>query len=368
MRRSSLFVARFGARVGLAGDVRGQQAPSRRAPSGRPTAAISRSTRYSPLDQINADNFNKLEVAWRFKTDSLGPRPEFNFQSTPLMVERRRLLDGRHAPRGRRARRGDRRDAVDAQRERGQARRGGAAPALGPRPRVLDRRQATSASSTSRPAISWSRSTRRPAVRVAGFGKNGIVDLKQDDDQADRSRSPARSACTPTPIVAEGRHRHRRRAPARRRAEEQDQREGLRPRLRRAHRQAAVDLPHHSAARRVRQRHLGERLVVVHRQRRRLGADDASTKSSASVYLPVELPTGDYYGGHRPGNEPVRREPRRARSEDRQAQVALPARPPRHLGHRHPVRADPRRHHRQRPPIKAVAQPTKQAGSTSSIA
>ena len=37
-----------------------------------------KSTRYSPLDQINADNFNKLEVAWRFKTDCLGPRPEFN--------------------------------------------------------------------------------------------------------------------------------------------------------------------------------------------------------------------------------------------------------------------------------------------------
>src|SRR5262249_38957539 len=33
-------------------------------------------TRYSPLDQINADNFNKLEVAWRFKTDNLGTRPE----------------------------------------------------------------------------------------------------------------------------------------------------------------------------------------------------------------------------------------------------------------------------------------------------
>ena len=43
-------------------------------------------TRYAPLDQINAGNFSKLEVAWRFKTDNLGPRPEFNFQSTPLMV------------------------------------------------------------------------------------------------------------------------------------------------------------------------------------------------------------------------------------------------------------------------------------------
>jgi quinoprotein glucose dehydrogenase len=44
------------------------------------------STRYSPLDQINAANFGKLEVAWRFKTDHLGPRPEFNLQSTPLVV------------------------------------------------------------------------------------------------------------------------------------------------------------------------------------------------------------------------------------------------------------------------------------------
>src|SRR5438132_4879062 len=44
------------------------------------------STRYSPLDQINAANFNKLELAWRFKTDSLGPRPEYQFEATPLMV------------------------------------------------------------------------------------------------------------------------------------------------------------------------------------------------------------------------------------------------------------------------------------------
>ena len=39
------------------------------------------------------------------------------------------------------------------------------------------------ASSTSRPATRWSRSTRRPASRVAGFGKNGIVDLKTEIDQ-----------------------------------------------------------------------------------------------------------------------------------------------------------------------------------------
>src|SRR5262245_28089140 len=44
------------------------------------------STRYSPLDQINAENFSKLQVAWRFKTDILGARPDFNLQNTPLMV------------------------------------------------------------------------------------------------------------------------------------------------------------------------------------------------------------------------------------------------------------------------------------------
>jgi quinoprotein glucose dehydrogenase len=43
-------------------------------------------TRYRPLDQINASNFNRLEVAWRFKTDNLGPFPEYKLEGTPLMV------------------------------------------------------------------------------------------------------------------------------------------------------------------------------------------------------------------------------------------------------------------------------------------
>ena len=46
-----------------------------------------RGSKYSPLDQINADNFNKLEVAWRFKTDNLGPRPENKLEGTPIMVK-----------------------------------------------------------------------------------------------------------------------------------------------------------------------------------------------------------------------------------------------------------------------------------------
>src|SRR5215510_9498445 len=43
--------------------------------------------RYSPQTQITAENFNKLEVAWRFKTDSLGPKPEFKLGGTPLVVK-----------------------------------------------------------------------------------------------------------------------------------------------------------------------------------------------------------------------------------------------------------------------------------------
>jgi quinoprotein glucose dehydrogenase len=46
-----------------------------------------RGSRYSPLDQINAGNFNQLEVAWRFKTDNLGTRPEYKLEGTPLMVK-----------------------------------------------------------------------------------------------------------------------------------------------------------------------------------------------------------------------------------------------------------------------------------------
>jgi len=45
-----------------------------------------RGSRYSPLDQITAANFNKLEVAWRFKTDNLGTRPEYKLEGTPLAV------------------------------------------------------------------------------------------------------------------------------------------------------------------------------------------------------------------------------------------------------------------------------------------
>ncbi|HET6218611.1 MAG TPA: pyrroloquinoline quinone-dependent dehydrogenase [Acidobacteriaceae bacterium] len=43
-------------------------------------------TRYSPLDQINASNFDQLQIAWRFRTENFGPEPEYKFEATPLMA------------------------------------------------------------------------------------------------------------------------------------------------------------------------------------------------------------------------------------------------------------------------------------------
>ncbi|MGB9067864.1 MAG: PQQ-binding-like beta-propeller repeat protein [Candidatus Acidiferrales bacterium] len=49
-------------------------------------AADLAGTRYRPLGQIDAGNFNKLEIAWTFKTDNLGTRPEYKLEGTPLMI------------------------------------------------------------------------------------------------------------------------------------------------------------------------------------------------------------------------------------------------------------------------------------------
>jgi quinoprotein glucose dehydrogenase len=52
----------------------------------RSYAGDLRNHHYSPLDAIKAENFSTLEVAWRFRTDSLGPRPEYKLEGTPLAV------------------------------------------------------------------------------------------------------------------------------------------------------------------------------------------------------------------------------------------------------------------------------------------
>jgi len=44
------------------------------------------STKYSPLDQINESNVKNLHVAWEWKAQNFGRRPEFNWEVTPLMI------------------------------------------------------------------------------------------------------------------------------------------------------------------------------------------------------------------------------------------------------------------------------------------
>ena len=229
------------------------------------------STRYAPLDQINRDNFTKLEVAWRFKTDSFGPRPEINFEGTPLMVGgklystvgTRRVVVALDAATG---------ELLWTYRE-DEGPRGEAAPR-----RFSGRGLAYWSEGADERILYVTPGYRLIALdaktgrRVPGFGTNGVVDLKleQRSEHGSRQRRDRTSRSTRRRPQC---HRRRRRASLRRHPEADEQREGLHPRLRRAHRQASVDLPHHSAARRIRQRHLGTGILCQHRQCRRVGSD-----------------------------------------------------------------------------------------------
>jgi quinoprotein glucose dehydrogenase len=43
-------------------------------------------TKYSPLDQIDAANVKDLKIVWQWKAQNFGKRPDFNWEVTPLMV------------------------------------------------------------------------------------------------------------------------------------------------------------------------------------------------------------------------------------------------------------------------------------------
>src|SRR5260370_14133693 len=65
----------------------GQGQPSTRNGEWPSNGADLTFSRYSPLDQINASNFDKLEVACRFKTDHFGSHPEYKLEGTPIMIK-----------------------------------------------------------------------------------------------------------------------------------------------------------------------------------------------------------------------------------------------------------------------------------------
>src|SRR6266550_3842293 len=256
-------------------------------------------TRYSPLDQINAANFSKLEVAWRFKTDSLGPRPEFQFESTPLMA--RGVLYSTA---------GSRRAviALDAatgemlwMHSENEGARGAAAPRqLSGRGLAYwtDGREERILYVT--PGYRLIALDAKTGAPVATFGKNGVVDLKLDDDQAmDLITGEIGLHSTPTVakdvVIVGAAHRT-----------------GANPKSRRNEKGYVRGFDVRT----------GKRLWIFHTipQAGEFGNDTWEKDSWAYtgntgvwaqisvdeelglVYLPVEMPTGDYYGGHRPGN------------------------------------------------------------------
>ena len=138
-----------------------------------------RGSKYSPLDQINAANFNKLEVAWRFKTDNLGTRPEYKLEGTPLMVKGTIYTSG-----------GTRRSVVSLDARTGELNwvynlREGTRAAIAPR--QLSGRGVSYWTdgkgderimyvTTGFRMVQLNAKTGQP---VASFGKNGILDLKE---------------------------------------------------------------------------------------------------------------------------------------------------------------------------------------------
>jgi quinoprotein glucose dehydrogenase len=141
------------------------------------------STKYSPLDQINKDNAKTLRVAWRFRTDNLGPRADFNMEATPLMVNGVLYTQA-----------GSRRNVVALDPTTGEqlwmwrmdeGQRGANAPRQGSGRGVAywtdgrgDERIFTVT-----PGYQLAALNAKTGIPIAGFGTKGVVDLKQNDDQ-----------------------------------------------------------------------------------------------------------------------------------------------------------------------------------------
>jgi quinoprotein glucose dehydrogenase len=181
-RRTALSLPIFGAFFAKIA-ARAQTAPAAGASTNWTAyAGDNRSNRYAPLDQINAGNFNNLEVAWRFKPDMLGPRPEYVWETTPLVIKGRLYTTA-----------GARRDVVALDASNGEmlwmhsldeGDRGRAAPRQysghgvaywtdGKDERIL----------YVTPGYRLVALDAKTGVPIKSFGKDGMVDLKLDDDQ-----------------------------------------------------------------------------------------------------------------------------------------------------------------------------------------
>lgn len=147
------------------------------------------STRYSPLDQIDAGNFSRLQVAWRFRTDNLGPTPEGNLEGTPLMVKgvlyatagTRRAVIALDAATG----------ELLWKYNENEGPRGAAAPrALSGRGLAYWTDGTEERIVYVTPGYRMIALNAKTGLPVTSFGKNGVVDLKEDDDQVIDPLSP----------------------------------------------------------------------------------------------------------------------------------------------------------------------------------
>ena len=286
--------------------------------SGASTAAISPRSAIRRSTRSTATTSAKLTVAWRFATGKFGPRPEQRNEATPLMIDGVLYTTvGRHAQR-RRDRSGDGRDAVDV------ASRSTARSASRRAPRKTSGRglaywtdgQGNERLFVVTPGfhlVALDPETGRP---MPGFGENGVVDLMLGVRGEVNETTSIGNQLT----RARDRRRRRRRSGARRRdaAAVESEPEGRRARLRRAHGQAALDVPHDSGARRGRLRDVARRLGRVHGQRGRLGGDGGGSGARVMCICPSRLRSAIIYGGDRPGNNLYGNSLVCARCEDRQ--------------------------------------------------
>ena len=120
-------------------------------------------------------------------------------------------------------------------------------------------------------------------------------------------------------------------------------------RVRRAHRQAAVGLPHRAAP-----GELGHDTWLDNGWRNRSGINVwawSMTLDAARgmLYMPVAGPAANYWGGDRPGNNLFGNSIVAVDARDRQIPLALPDRAPRSVGLGHAESAGARGHQAERP-------------------
>lgn len=168
--------------VGIIVESRQAPAPAPAIPAGE-WPAYGRdlgNSRYSPLDQVTRDNVANLRVAWRWRSDNFSQPPEYRNESTPIMVNGTLYFTAGvsrwviaadattgatkwtwHLDEGDRGRRGPRRDSG----------RGVSYWTDGP-----DRKDERIFTVT--PGFNLAALDAKTGLPVAGFGQNGVVDLK----------------------------------------------------------------------------------------------------------------------------------------------------------------------------------------------